>query len=383
MKLKISVIVPVYNVAPFLEKCIDSILKQSYDNLEIILVDDGSTDESSRICDKYKFDSRVVVIHQQNGHITKARKAGLKKATGDFVTFVDGDDWVEPNMYESMINAMTENVDIVMSGMFRDNDEGTYAKWDATKYSPGVYEGDELSELQRNTLQNINGSLCNKIIKTELLKGEISYVDDELYGIQDDIVTDLCILKAKKIVVMDEAFYHGYDRLGSATHSKQKNYYIMMHRAIPAYKRMLDIYKDDYFEKKCKSYYSTWILNGVSEVFEGYHLIKYYLPLDAIKKMNNTVILYGGGDVGESYYRQLKLLDGVDIIWVDEHRDASLYSQIQLQRIREIEIGKDDFVIIAMVRRGNNIDDIIRYLNSIGIEKSQIFWKEPIRVTDL
>lgn len=99
----ISVIVPIYNVAVYLEQCMESILRQTYTELEIILVDDGSTDGCYQICEEYKKkDSRVVVLHKENGGLVSARKAGIQAATGNYIAWVDGDDWIEPDMYERM-----------------------------------------------------------------------------------------------------------------------------------------------------------------------------------------------------------------------------------------------------------------------------------------
>ena len=106
---KISVIVPVYKVEAVLKKCLDSIITQTYENLEIILVDDGSPDSSGKICDEYsKRDSRVKVIHKKNAGVAAARNSGLKVATGKYCTFVDSDDYIEPVMYQSMIQIAEE-----------------------------------------------------------------------------------------------------------------------------------------------------------------------------------------------------------------------------------------------------------------------------------
>lgn len=105
----ISIIVPIYNVEKYLNKCIDSIINQEYKNLEIILVDDGSPDNCGRICDEYKGkDSRIKVIHKKNGGLSSARNAGLDIATGDYIGFVDSDDYIEPSMYSKLLQAMTE-----------------------------------------------------------------------------------------------------------------------------------------------------------------------------------------------------------------------------------------------------------------------------------
>lgn len=106
----ISIIVPVYNVEPYLEKCIDSILKQTYKNFELIIVDDGSTDGCPALCDKIaKLDSRITVIHKKNGGLSSARNAGLEVAKGDYIGFIDSDDWIVPDMYEQMMLTMSQN----------------------------------------------------------------------------------------------------------------------------------------------------------------------------------------------------------------------------------------------------------------------------------
>lgn len=100
-KIKISVIVPIYNVEQYLSQCLDSIINQTYTNLEIILINDGSTDNSEKICNQYKLlDPRIIVIHKTNGGLSDARNTGIKIATGDYISFVDADDFIDKNMYK-------------------------------------------------------------------------------------------------------------------------------------------------------------------------------------------------------------------------------------------------------------------------------------------
>lgn len=125
MELKVSIIVPVYNTEKYLHDCLQSVISQTYSNLEIILVDDGSTDASGTICDEYsRSDGRILVIHQQNSGAAAARNTGLRAMTGDWVTFVDSDDWVEPNMVECLVTAgEKQRTDIVSCSHFRNNKE--------------------------------------------------------------------------------------------------------------------------------------------------------------------------------------------------------------------------------------------------------------------
>ena len=114
----LSVIVPIYNVEKYLPKCIDSILAQNYSEIEVILVDDGSPDGCPEICDNYaEKDKRIVVIHQKNLGVSAARNAGLKAAHGEYIGFVDPDDWISPSMYQEMITALErENADLAICG---------------------------------------------------------------------------------------------------------------------------------------------------------------------------------------------------------------------------------------------------------------------------
>ena len=106
----ISIIVPVYNMEKYLARCVDSIIAQTYDKIEIILVDDGSTDNSSSMCDHYaRKDERIKVVHKLNGGLSDARNAGFAVATGSYIGYVDSDDWIEPDMYEKMYYACVEN----------------------------------------------------------------------------------------------------------------------------------------------------------------------------------------------------------------------------------------------------------------------------------
>lgn len=119
MDPKVSIIIPIYKTAQWLPKCVDSCLNQTYSNIEIILIDDGSPDNCGEICDRYaERDARVIVIHQENGGVSAARNAGLKKASGELIQFVDSDDWVDTDMVSCMIKAqLTKQYDLVICGM--------------------------------------------------------------------------------------------------------------------------------------------------------------------------------------------------------------------------------------------------------------------------
>lgn len=183
----ISIIVPCYNVEAYLPKCVDSILSQTYPNLEIILVDDGSPDCCGEICDEYaRKDSRVKVIHKPNGGLVSARNAGYDAATGDWIMYIDGDDRIDANTCERMMDAVIKypDVDIVFWKCSVElGDKSIKGKWEwPCRDAEKLYEGEECRELARNTLvykAGIATAYC-KMIRTDYAKKHNIRHDDRL-----------------------------------------------------------------------------------------------------------------------------------------------------------------------------------------------------------
>ncbi len=161
----VSVIVPVYNVAPYLEQCLDSIVNQTYRNLEIILVDDGSTDESGAICDRYaEQDSRIKVVHKENGGQSSARNVALDMMTGEWVLFVDSDDWIELNTLELLFEQKDERADLVEFGVNLVYSNNIEVKLNKSCVESGL---DALTTLVVKDL--CMGLMCNKFIRASAI----------------------------------------------------------------------------------------------------------------------------------------------------------------------------------------------------------------------
>lgn len=220
MRPLISVIVPVYNVAEYLSECIESILKQTYSNLEIILIDDGSIDGSGQICDEYmKKDKRICVIHKNNGGVSSARNTGLEQFKGDYITFVDADDSIEPHYCEVLLDVIEKfNADMSccsLSGI------------DGVKKFPIGYQSLNTKEQKIVNLKedsfnffqwySINGPFC-KLIKKDLI-GELRF--DESLCVGEDLVFYINLLKkSNKCVATAQTLYNYRIREGSAMHIK-------------------------------------------------------------------------------------------------------------------------------------------------------------------
>lgn len=218
MKELISVVVPVYNVQEHIENCLNSLISQTYTNLQIILVDDGSTDESGKICDRYKeLDNRVEVIHKPNGGLADARNTGLKQVKGDYIAFLDSDDYIYKTMYEDLYNLLKEyDADI---------SEGDFLRIDVSK----KLESGKIIE-EENSKRNIEAScysnldalrllygannyeyvkkvvVWNKLYKKEVI-GEIEFPVGRLH--EDEFTTHKILFNANKVVSTNKIL-HGY-----------------------------------------------------------------------------------------------------------------------------------------------------------------------------
>jgi glycosyltransferase involved in cell wall biosynthesis len=211
--VKISVIIAVYNIKDYLERCLDSVISQTYRMLEIILVDDGSTDESGAICDEYAArDQRIKVIHKENGGLSEARNDGLAMATGDYIGFIDGDDYIEEEMYELMHAALTEYQAQVAICRYRCVGEGN-------RHSGPIQQGQtETGETKVFTsLEAVDFCVCedetieirncvwSKLYTREAIHG---FVFDKVRHAEDIMYTTKALCQAERIAYLDRVLYN-------------------------------------------------------------------------------------------------------------------------------------------------------------------------------
>lgn len=228
----ISIIVPVYNVEKYVEKCVTSIINQTYKNIEIILVDDGATDNSGKICDELKEkDNRITVIHKKNGGLSDARNAGLKIAKGEYIGFVDSDDYIEQDMFETLYNINKQNDADISIVSFYELYGGKVIGVRHSKSLEIFNKIDAIKELLIDT--KIQSYAWNKLFKKELFK-DIEFPTNKNF---EDIATTLLLFeKANKIVLLESPKYYYVRRDDSII--GVKNY--------KTYKDYLDVIYDKY-----------------------------------------------------------------------------------------------------------------------------------------
>lgn len=215
----ISVVVPIYNMEKYLNKCVDSILNQTYSNIEILLIDDGSTDLSVKICDEYmKIDSRIKVFHKKNGGLSDAKNFGIKKASGKYVAFVDSDDWIENNMYENMYYKLKDTKsNIVVCGRYIEYENGEKKEW----YNKNeIIMNKEQALIYLNSFYNFDMSSCDKLYEKSLFDNiEFPYGKK----CEDAYTTYLLFNKADRVTYIPKCFYHYFQRSGSISRNEKIN----------------------------------------------------------------------------------------------------------------------------------------------------------------
>lgn len=218
MEELISVIVPIYNVEAYLKKCVESIIHQSYQNLEIILVDDGSPDNCGLICDQMaKEDKRIKVVHQKNGGLSNARNSGIRIANGKYIVFIDSDDWIECDFVSKMYNSAIEvDADLVICGITYLNENGEKNK-NVLPGKDGIYSNVETLKFMHGEHRTPYVTAVTKLYKRELFE-KIVFPDGKIH--EDEFTCYRYIYDCRKVVILNEALYNTVYREGSITTSK-------------------------------------------------------------------------------------------------------------------------------------------------------------------
>lgn len=384
-KKVLSVIIPIYNTEKYIRQCIDSVINQTYKDLDIILVDDGSTDYSGIIVDEYKSDSRINVIHKKNQGLIKARLDGVRSAKGEFVTFVDADDWIDTNMYSDMMTYVIEkDLDMILCGMNRFYDNGrNYNVMPILE--DGFYNQKEVAQrvlpqmLWSDKVETnvVNASLCSKIVKKNILEGKLENASTlNIYYGEDAAVLFPIMLDIKSLYVTHRVYYYHRQReQGNVAPYIRDDMCVEKLFSLYSYlKNNFDEYKNTVLFQKQLDLYFIRLLSLRKDFLENVNENNEVIfPIEDII-YGSKVIVYGAGNVGQAYIRQNEKYHFCEIVqWVDKNY-FNFKRELNVMDPKEIKKIKFDFIIIA-VQTAGVAREIQEELLSYGIEEKKIIWK--------
>lgn len=375
----VSVIVPIYQIDRYLGICIESIINQTYKNIEIILVDDGSLDRCPEICDLYaRKDSRIKVIHKPNGGLVSARKAGLEVATGEYLGYVDGDDWVEPGFYEALVKAITEyDSDIVAAGMSRDL-FSTSSKI-TNKIPAGNYTGERLKKLKQNMLIfekfsriGVTTYVWNKLFKRELLLKYQMNVEERIWIGEDAAVTYPYLMASSKVSIIDNCEYHYRQREDSML--KKAAAYAKEARGLQfLYEQLMkeaEQYPEEYnYRNQIRDFVlgicimrSGGVVKKIQEEFSPYNRAFY----------DSDIVVYSAGTFGQQLMRRIEENQYCNVVgWIDVDYKEYRRCCLDVDPVEQIDFMNFDYVLIATVD-GVMADSIREKLIWRGIPENKI-----------
>ncbi len=391
--VKISVIIPIYNSEKYLEHCLASVINQTYRDMEIILVDDGSTDFSLEICLKYaEQDKRILVIQQAHRGVTNARKAGIKVAKAEYIAFVDSDDWVEPCFFERLYGlAEKYQADMVASGCMVEQGSESFAK--VNQFEEGDYDKKVLKEkiypamlyYESNAIFcfGILQYLWNKLFKRTVIEPCIQNLDERIYDGEDvACVFDAC-LKSSSIVIDNHPYYHYRIHADSICTSVRDERYLV--NAVYLYQYMEEIFRNageyQMMEPQLKRFMAFFINNGTETIF-GYRYQKEYSyfiwTLPKLPRVEHCEIaVFGAGNVGQSYCRQLLQMGNIEIaLLVDNYTHGNKIEGMDIEKPETLLVSRWDYVLVAVIKE-KQAEEIINWMKEQGISEEKILYEEP------
>lgn len=379
---KVSVIVPIYNTEKYLAKCIESICNQTFRDIQIILVDDGSTDSSGLLCDRYAtLDERIIVIHNCNQGVVQSRKAGLAVAKGELIAFIDSDDCMDElaiqHMYERMQDSSS---DIVVCGYIID--KGNSSQMVKNIVKSGVYSKFELELIYRKLIfddaymqSSIIQSMCGKLFKKKLLLETSRDIDERITLGEDASFVFPYLLACNSICISDQCYYHYQIRNGSMCSKKD----LFVFERIEAFQQYLTNkltgYPAEYMlELQIKKYIVHLLEMAIRNNYGICYSKKYVFDsnlMNTIKGKN--IIVYGAGEVGKDYVEVL-LAQGITPRWVDKNKNGEKYLDVIIESIDII--NEDTDVIVVAVLRQALYESIKNELTKY-VDKEKVIWARP------
>jgi glycosyltransferase involved in cell wall biosynthesis len=359
----LSVIVPIYGVEKYVDECVKSIINQTYKELEIILVIDGSCDRSPEICEYYKKnDSRVRLVYKKNAGLVSARKAGVEIAKGEYIGFVDGDDWIELQMYEDLINLVKKtDADIIVGG-HKEEIDGVVVEVLKNSLPCGYYDKEKMIEkiypymLYTGEFSQfgIFSYLWNKIFRRDVIYDSQMSIDDRIFMAEDAACTYPALLNANSLYVTDSSYYHYRQHVNSMVKTREVDElelerYNLLYTHL--YKNFINTPIADVLIKQLDMFLLSLLtvrstirfknLNGINELF-------------AFKEIpeSSNVIVCGAGTFGQHLVRRIRNNQNFNLVlWADELYELFSNSLFPVKSYVDILENEYDYILVAFINQ--------------------------------
>lgn len=385
----LSIIVPMYNAQDTISECIDSILDQKFKEYELILVDDGSTDDTLKICKTYaEKDQRIIIVPlEKNMGLINARKTGVEIAKAEYIGFVDSDDWIERDMYSNLINIQEKfDCDLISSGIYRDYIEEKYTSELVDNFQEGMYSniprdiyGTMLYD-DKNKTFGIFCTLVNKLYRKNILQDVYKNIDTRVFYGEDCLTLFSYIMKISSLYILKKSYYHYNIRktsmCGTADERLNTNTYYLYKGLEKEF-----INKKEYkyiLLRQLKKYILGIELHTLDKLYNisAFSLGTYKYSYENLK--NKKVVIYGAGNSSESLYNYLTKECKCDITgWVDKYPEGKdmkvMHEILAVNSILNIQY---DYIVIAVLKK--ELADSIRkeLIELYNIDSKKILWNK-------
>ncbi len=383
----VSVIVPVYNAGDYLEECLKSIGGQSYENLEIILVDDGSTDGSAERCDAFaQRDPRARVIHQKNMGAAGARRNGVRTASGEYVCFVDADDTADSGMAAFFVKNMG-HCDLLTSGYRRATGSGGYVVW-TDALQEGIYDTEQekkyvlknMIAYENRFVAGVQPYLCGKLYRTRIVRDVIEDIDPSIVYSEDRDLLFRYILKAGGIRITHTSYYYYRENPASIMQTVNKSFmsdlnklYLSLGRAFAGHPEEESLRRQLELFLVSRMYFIPSFMGFSDEA----SIMGYVFPFSELKP-GSRIVLYGAGMIGVRYYRQIHRQGLLQMAaWVDKNWERHAEQNFPVSSPEKLADCDYDYVIIAVKKKGLAEEIKKELVEWRGVAGERILWREP------
>ena len=361
----ISVVIPVYNTEKYLRRCMESVVHQTYRELEIICVDDGSTDGSGAVLDAYAArDRRVRVVHQENGGLVAARKAGIALAAGEYVSYVDSDDEISLTRYEELLHqGIEQKADMIFTDVTQVYGDGSRMKM-KNHFAEGFYDREQIdNEIMTHLcdeahffIYRLRMYVCGVVFSRDLLVRCQNMVDDAITYEEDTSCILQCLADAKSVYIAHGGRYDYYKNLGAMCHVKRDSgearakaqrsnrvYYAHLKKLLPQFPARLQPVMEKEFTKMM---FFTALLFEYDRVLDCVASREKIFPFNV--PYHHRVVVYGAGAFGIALYRYLSSHGGNPVLWCDRAWERCRAEGRDVHAPEEIKTAAYDDVLMAI-----------------------------------